>query len=320
MSNKRERYIVEKLNPDFGYFYKVNKTLVSKKTKFQKIELVETPEFGNVLLLDNVTQVGEKNEYLYHEPMVHPALCSHPLPENILIIGAGDGGILREVLKHNTVKNVIMVELDGEVVEFSKKYLASVNKNCFKNKKVQVIVGDGRLYLETTKDKFDVVIMDMTDPFGPSIMLYTKEFFQHVKRAFKNKRGILTMHTESPISRPKIYNSIIKTLESVFKNVNIFYLYIQMYATLWSIGICSDTVDTSKLKSNRITGILKKRKVGKLHAYSGLVHESMQAEFPFISDIRKQKDPILTDKKHEFSEKIDCNLHSCFEMVELKVK
>ncbi|MEW6086868.1 MAG: polyamine aminopropyltransferase [bacterium] len=320
MSNKRERYIVEKLNPNFGYFYRVKKTLISKNTKFQKIELLETPEFGNVLLLDNVTQVGEKNEFLYHEPMVHPALCSHPFPENILIIGAGDGGILREVLKHNTVKNAVMVELDGEVIEFSKKYLAHVNNNCFRDKRVKVIVGDGRGYLENTKDKFDVVIMDMTDPFGPSIMLYTKEFFQYVKKAFKDKNGILTMHTESPVSRPNIFNSIIKTLESMFVNVNIFYLYIQMYATLWSIGVCSDAIDTSKLKQDRISRILKERKIGKLNAYSGLMHESMQSEFPFISAIRKQRAPVLTDKKHEFSEKVDCNLYSRLDIVELKNK
>lgn len=308
-------YIIEKLNPSFGYFYKVRKTLVEQKTKFQKIKLVDTPEFGNVLLLDNVTQVGEKNEYLYHEPMVHPALCSHPCPKGILIIGAGDGGILREVLKHNTVENVVMVELDGEVIEFSKKYLANVHKNSFNDKRVKIIIGDGRAYLEATKDKFDVVIMDMTDPFGPSIMLYTKEFFQCVKRAFKNKSGVLTMHTESPISRPQVFNSIARTLECVFKNVNIFYLYIQMYAVLWSIGVCSDAIDTSKLKHKQISNVIKRRGLGKLHAYSGETHESMQAEFPFVRDIRKQLAPILTDKQHEFSEKIDCNLHSSLRII-----
>ncbi|MFH1287216.1 MAG: polyamine aminopropyltransferase [bacterium] len=316
MSDRTEKYIIEKLNPNFGYFYKVQKTLVARKTKFQRIELVETPEFGNVLLLDNVTQVGEKNEYLYHEPMVHPALCSHPFPKDILIIGAGDGGILREVLKHNTVKKVVMVELDGEVIEFSKKYLAGVNKNSFNDKRVKVIVGDGRVYLETAKDKFDVVIMDMTDPFGPSVMLYTKDFFQYVKKAFKNKNSILTMHTESPISRPQVFNSVVRTLKSVFKNVNIFYLYIQMYAVLWSISVCSDAVDTSKLKRNKISDVMKKRGLGKLHVYSGEIHESMQAEFPFIGDIRKQKAPILTDKKHEFSEAIDCNLRSHLKIIE----
>lgn len=309
-------YIIEKLNPNFGYFYKVRRTLVEQKTKFQKIKLVDTAEFGHVLLLDGVTQVGEKNEYLYHEPMVHPALCSHPFPRDILIIGAGDGGILREVLKHNTVEKVVMVELDGEVIEFSKKYLASVHRNSFNDKRVKIMVGDGRAYLETTRDKFDVVIMDMTDPFGPSIMLYTKEFFQCVKRTFKNKNGILTMHTESPISRPQVFNSIVRTLGCVFENVNIFYLYIQMYAVLWSIGVCSGAIDTSKLKHDQISNVIKKRGLGKLHAYSGETHESMQAEFPFIRDIRKRAAPILTDKKHEFSERIDCNLHSNLKIVE----
>ncbi|MBD3241848.1 MAG: hypothetical protein GF331_14765, partial [Chitinivibrionales bacterium] len=198
----------EPLNPHFGFFYTVKKTLYRGRSRFQKIELIDTDEFGNVLLLDDITQVAEKNDYQYHEPMVHPALCCHPRPADILVIGGGDGGILREVLKHRTVRSVTFVELDEKVVEFSRKYLSSLNKGAFDDPRVETVFSDGRAFVEQNPKRFDVVIMDMTDPFGPSRMLYTREFYRAVKRSFKNTNGIFTMHSESPVVRPVAYNCV----------------------------------------------------------------------------------------------------------------
>jgi spermidine synthase len=302
------RYAVERLNPTFGYFYKLGKSLHKGKTKYQEMEIVESEEFGNVLLLDGVTQVTSRNEFLYHEPMVHPALTSHPNPKDVLIIGAGDGGILREVLKH-PVDKAVMAELDGGVVEFCDRLMPEINDGAFKDKRYRLEVGDGRKFVETTKEKFDAVIMDMTDPFGPSVMLYTKEFFEHVKATFKDANGLFVMHTESPISRPNTFKQCHRTLAEVFKFRRTFYLYIHMYAVLWSITVCSDSLDVGTISPVELGKRLAERKISGLKAYTPQTHHGMLAEFPFISDLFKdlKSVPVISDKSPKVLDDIDIN-------------
>ncbi len=302
------RYLVERLNPTFGYFYKAGKTLHRGKTKWQEMEIIESEEFGNVLLLDGVTQVTSKNEFLYHEPMVHPALCTHPDPQDVLIIGAGDGGILREVLKH-PVKKAVMAELDGGVVDFCEELMPEINGGAFADPRYRLEVGDGRKFVEGTSEKFDAVIMDMTDPFGPSVMLYTKEFFQHVKSTFKDERGLFVMHTESPISRPNTFKQCHRTLAEVFKFRRTFYLYIHMYAVLWSITVCSDSLDAAEIAPSEIAKRLKERGITGLKAYSPTTHHSMLGEFPFIGELLAdlQSVPVITDGEPTVLDDIDIN-------------
>lgn len=296
----RQRVFTEALNPNFGYFYTIKKTLRKGKTKYQNIELVETDEFGTVLLLDNITQVAERNDSHYHEPMVHPAICCHPKPQTVLVIGGGDGGIIREVLKYPCVKRVDMAELDGEVINFSRKYLKSVHRGAFDDPRLNINVVDGRAFTENHPGEYDIVIMDMTDPHGPSSMLYTREFYRSIKRSFRDSNGVFIMHSESPISRPEAFGCIQKTLSSVFKNVNPFYIYIQMYAVLWSITMCSDVIDASAIKPADINKKIKKSGLKDLEVYSGQTHASMLVEYPYISQILKQPARIITDARPDF--------------------
>ncbi len=294
----------EWLNERFGYFYSVHKRLQSCSTAFQKLDLVETEEFGRVLILDGITQIAEKNEFQYHEPMVHPALCTHPDPRRVLIIGAGDGAILREVLKYPRIESVDLAELDEGVIRFSKKYLGSIHRNAFNDKRVRVHIVDGRKFVENNPGRFDVVIMDMTDPFGPSKMLYTKNFFTMVKKSFRTPQGVFSMHTESPITRPRTFACIQKTLRSVFTHVRPFYIYIQMYAVLWSITTASDESDMAALNADAVDKKLGKSGISGLKMYNGAVHQAFQTPYPFISDILKLKTHILTDKRPDVPDDI----------------
>ena len=302
------RYLVERLNPTFGYFYKAGKTLHRGKTKWQNMEIIESEEFGNVLLLDGVTQVTSRNEFLYHEPMVHPALASHPDPRDVLIIGAGDGGILREVLKH-PVQKAVMAELDGGVVDFCDKLMPEINAGAFADKRYRLEVGDGRKFVESTKERFDAVIMDMTDPFGPSVMLYTKEFFQHVKATIKDSKSLFVLHTESPISRPNTFKQCHRTLAEVFTYRRTFYLYIHMYAVLWSITVCSDGTDVAEISPAEIASRLAARGIRGLKAYTPQTHHSMLGEFPFISDLLANIHtvPVISDASPIVLDDIDIN-------------
>ncbi len=302
------RFVIERLNPNFGYFYTVKKSLHSGKTRWQDMEIVETEEFGRVLLLDGVTQVAQKYEFLYHEPMVHPALAAHPDPKDVLIIGAGDGGILREVLRH-PVESAVMAELDGGVVEFCDKLMPEINQGAFADPRYKLAVGDGRAYVESTDRKFDAVIMDMTDPFGPSVMLYTKEFFEHVKATFRDPRGLFVMHTESPISRPNTFKQCLRTLGEVFRFRRTFYLYIQMYAVLWSITVCSDETDVGAIAPAELAKRLAARGISGLQAYSPASHHAMLTGFPYIDAIVADVPnvPPITDASPKVIDDIDIN-------------
>jgi spermidine synthase len=294
----------EWLNSNFGYFYTVSRRLHSCKTDYQKLELVDTGEFGRVLMLDGITQVAQTCEFAYHEPMVHPAMCTHPCPRRVLVIGGGDGGILREVLKYPCVESVVLAELDEGVITFSKKYLPSIHKGAFSDPRLAIHVVDGRKYVEEHAGCFDVVIMDVTDPFGPSKYLYTKDFFFAVKRSFRSTKGVFAMHTESPIARPKTFSCIQHTLRTVFLHARPLYAYIQMYAILWSITVSSEGSDTSTITPAAIDRKLSVYKIKNLRFYNGSIHQASQAAWPYITSLLLKKSRVLTDAHPDIPDEI----------------
>lgn len=258
----------------FGFSY--GKLLYKGKTNFQSIELYQTPLWGKLLKLDGFFQTSELDEFFYHEAVVQTALCSNSKPENVLVIGGGDGGILKNVLKHKCVKKVTLVEIDGEVVKFSKKYLSFVCGDAFKDKRTKIVIGDGLKFVNECKENFDVIILDLTDPVGPAKALYTKSFYNSLKKLL-NKGGVVAMHLDLCLTRPSISKGIYKNLKSVFKCVSPFYSFVPMYGGLMAFAICSETVLANTIKANEIEKRLRLRKVSNLKLYNGKVHEALFA-------------------------------------------
>jgi spermidine synthase len=294
----------EWLNDDFGFFYTIKKRLRFGATKYQTLELVDTNEFGRVLILDGITQAAQWGECYYHEPMVHPAMCTHPSPRRVLVIGAGDGGIIREVLKYPCVESVDLAELDEGVIAFSRKYLPSIHRGAFDDPRVHIHITDGRNYVEKNRKTFDVVIMDMTDPFGPAKLLYTKDFFLSVKRSLRDARGVFVMHTESPVARPKTFSCIQRTLGSVFGRVCPLYAYIHMYATLWSVTVSSDGSNMASVGRAAVDKRLARYGITDLRYYTGKIHEAAQVSWPHLDDLLKKRARILTDKHPDIPDDI----------------
>jgi spermidine synthase len=302
--SRRSTQHTEWLNDDYGFFYTITNRLQFGATKYQTIELVDTKEFGRVLILDGITQAAQRGECYYHEPMVHPAMCTHPCPQKVLVIGAGDGGIIREVLKYPCVKTLDLAELDEGVIEFSRKYLPTVNHGAFDDPRVRIHITDGRKFVEKNRACFDMVIMDMTDPFGPAKFLYTKDFFRSVARSFRDPRGVFAMHTESPVARPRTFGSIQGTLRSVFGNVRPLYAYIHMYATLWSITVVSDQSDMAKISSAAVDKKLARYGIKDLMYYTGKIHEAAQVSWPHLDALLAKPARILTDKHPDIPDDI----------------
>ncbi|GAB1483203.1 polyamine aminopropyltransferase [Treponema sp.] len=306
LKTENTRRINERLSPSSGWYYEAGETLHEGKTPFQEIELVTTEEFGRTLLLDGATQVMEKNEFQYHESLAHLPLLSHRNPRRVLIIGGGDGGLVREVLKHPCVQSVDFIELDEEVVLFSRRYLLELNKGAFEDPRVKLSFMDGRAFVEAAAPAtYDVILMDMTDPAGPSLRLYTQEFFLAVRRILRDDESLFAMHSESPETRPEAFARIRSTLASVFPLVRLAYTYIRMYGTLWSFALCSASTDPKKIDGETIERRLAERGISALKLVSPDTWPAFFVHWPYIGALLTEPGPISTDAEPDFPDSFD---------------
>ena len=173
--------ILEKLNDGSGVYF--NGTLVLRRqSAFQTIEVYDTPELGRLLRIDGCNMTSERDEFFYHENLVHPALAAHPHPRAALVIGGGDGGSCEEILKHSTIEFTHLVELDPEVIEISNSQFEAVHRGVFTHPKLKVIIGDGLQYLANCPRQYDFIALDLTDPVGPAAALYAPAFFSPMRR------------------------------------------------------------------------------------------------------------------------------------------
>lgn len=289
-------FILECLDENYYYLVKKDKKLFEKDSKYQKIEIFKNKKFGRVLRLDKSFQISENDEYMYHEPIVHVPLIIHPKPEKVLIVGGGDGGSLKQTLKHKIVKRADMVEIDEEVVEVSKKYLSKINEKCFKDKRANLIIGDGIKYLKNTKEKYDVIILDLTDPGSISLFLYTNKFYDLVKSKL-NKGGVVSLHIETPYMVDEVHIRIIKTLMKSFKIVRPFYNYVTTYGTVMGFACCSDKYDAKKTCEKEVERTIKERKITNLKMLNGETFVSMLVVPKYIQEnIKNKKIKIITEK------------------------
>jgi spermidine synthase len=184
-------WINETLYPDWGQRFRVTRELARVKSRFQDIAIFESSSHGRVMVLDGVIQITEADEFVYQEMLTHVPLLAHGSAESVLIIGAGDGGVLRRVLQHGNVKRAVMVEIDGEVIRLSKQFLPAIANDAWEDKRADVIVGDGIDYVKRAPaGSFDVVIVDSTDPIGVGEVLFTDEFYESCFRVL-TARGLV---------------------------------------------------------------------------------------------------------------------------------
>lgn len=171
----------------------LEKEIYSGKSQYQKINVFKTKEFGRILTLDGLIQLSTKHEFIYHEMLVHPAFFCSQNPKRILIIGGGDGGVLREVVKH-PVKEIFLVDIDKKVIDISKKYLPSVSDGAFKDKRLKIFNEDALNFVKNYKNYFDIIIDDLTDPTGVSLFLWAAKFYKDIWRALK-ENGVASFQT-----------------------------------------------------------------------------------------------------------------------------
>lgn len=201
--------------------YLCDREVYSGQSYYQQIHIVDTRMHGRMLFLDGVAQSAQSDEFIYHEMLVHPALFSLPDPRSVLVIGGAEGATLREILRHPGIERVVMVEIDGELLDLCKYYLSAWHQGSFEDTRLEVIIGDGREYIESCSEEFDSIIMDLSDPVenGPSLLLFTSEFYHLVKNHL-TARGSVSVQGEGVSPQDMVMHArITNTLRSVFQVV-----------------------------------------------------------------------------------------------------
>jgi spermidine synthase len=234
-----ELWFSEHAAPGHKLSLRVKRALYQGKSEFQEIAVLETEEFGNVLVLDGLFQTTERDEYVYHELIAHVPMMAHPAPKRVLIVGGGDGGTLREVLRHPGVEHADMCEIDGEVIAQSKRFLPTIACK-LDDPRATVHVADAIEFVKDKTAQYDVVIVDSSDPVGPGEGLFTTEFYTDVKRALK-PGGVVCVQTESPFAMEEQMGRAYRHLFRVFPRVEAFIGTVPTYpGALWSWAFCSD--------------------------------------------------------------------------------
>ena len=246
----------------FGIAIKAGKVLYSKQSEFQKVEVFETESaLGRVLTLDDLMMTTEGDEYHYHEMIAHIPMMHHKNPESVLVIGGGDGGTVREVLKHKTVKKIVLAEIDGMVIDACKEFLPTISCG-LSDPRVDIQVVDAIDFIKDKKNEYDIVLIDSTDPMGPGEGLFTDEFYSNVKASLK-EGGIMVAQSESPFAQKDSVQKMYVQLKKVFPICDTYTSNIPTYpGGYWAWAFCSETVKPlSYFADDRYEDIVKTCKI-----------------------------------------------------------
>lgn len=240
-----ENWFSERYSDNLQLSFRVMDQLLSVRTDYQRIDVFETYDFGKLLSIDGTVQLTEKDEYVYHEMITMvPYYMASQKPKRALIIGGGDGGAASKLLELN-LERIVNVEIDSQVVEVSKRYFPNLS-SAFKDKRVTLIVDDGIKYVKESKEKFDLVIIDSTDPDGPAEGLFSVDFYKNVKNILSDS-GVVVSQSGSPFYQPKALSMAHTAMTEVFKFVKVYTAFIPTYPSgFWSFTMASDSLIEAK--------------------------------------------------------------------------
>ncbi|MDH7576356.1 MAG: polyamine aminopropyltransferase [Bacillota bacterium] len=249
-------WLIEDHTPGYSVKWRIHKTIYTEQTAYQHLAIIDTVEFGRALVLDGIIQTTVSDEFIYHEMIAHVPMFTHPNPRQVLIVGGGDGGTAREVLKHPTVEKVDLVEIDERVVAVCRTYLPET-ACAFADARVNVIIENGLDYVGKQKGKYDVLIVDSSDPVGPATELFRKEFYDSVFRSLKDD-GLFVAQTDSPFFSQKIFQRINRDIRSIFPRVNVYLACVPSYISgYWSFTLGSKFYHP--LQDYRVNNLIKTR-------------------------------------------------------------
>ncbi len=265
----------ESLTATSGVYFDATRLIASHQSAFQLIEVFDTPDLGRLMRIDGVNMTSERDEFFYHESLIHPAATAHPNPKRALIIGGGDGGAAEELLKH-PVENCQLCELDQAVIDMSRQHLPNIHRGVFDDPRMSVSIGDGLQFIQVVESQFDLIYLDLTDPTGAATALYAPEFFVNC-RAKLAGGGALVLHLGSPFSHPNRVASTVGSLKRQFSIVTPYFVHVPTYGATWGFAVASDALDIRNVGAADIDERLTQRGVSGRQLYNGDVHHAALA-------------------------------------------
>ena len=265
-------WVSEYITPWDMYVHGVTKVLAYKKTAFQEMYIVETGAYGKGLVLDGKWQSCTGDEFLYHEPLVHPAMICHSSPRNVLVLGGGEGATVREILRWKTVEQVMMVDIDGEVVEACREHMPEMHQGAFEDSRTNLVIGDALEVLDTTEQKWDIVISDLSDPIeeGPSFQLFTKEYFEKAQRVLApGGYFVLQAGPVAPVELT-LHARLVNTLKAVFPNVHSYASHTPTYGSPLGFAIGTAEAIATQPDPDATNQLLEEKTTGGLRLIDGM--------------------------------------------------
>ena len=273
--------MTEFLTDEWGFFVRSARQYERFTSPYQTVEVHDTVPFGKLFRLDGCFMTSEKDEFFYHENLVHIAAVPHPQPERALVVGGGDGGSAEEILKHPSIKSVTLAEIDLAVVDISRKYLQAVHRGALDDPRLALRIEDGFAYVRNSADTFDLIVLDLTDPGGPSKPLYTPEFYRACA-ARLSPMGALTLHIASPVAHPERVRATLANLRSAFAIVCPYLTSVPLYGGLWMMACCSSLLDPRTMTPREIERRISQRNLQHLQFYNGDTHRAAFALPNFV--------------------------------------
>jgi len=247
-----ERWVEETLHGGFRVRLRADKVLFDSETEHQQLIIFENEDFGRVMMLDGVVQLSTRDEFVYHEMMAHVPLFAHGKAKKVLIVGGGDGGVLREVLRHPEVKSATLCEIDRSVIDLCLEHFPNVSGGAYDDKRTKVVIADGTKFVHETEERFDAILVDSTDPIGPGAVLFTKEFYTDCRRALA-PGGILVTQNGIPFLQAGELKQSIGYFREMFQDVFAYLATTPSYfGGPMSYGWATDDTDLRHLRQNAI--------------------------------------------------------------------
>lgn len=285
---------------DYEYHaHAINKVIYSGETKYQQVGIVESPIFGKMLILDGDTQSSQLDEFIYHESLVQPAMILHPNPKKVLILGGGEGATLYQALLHKQVEKVVMIDIDEEVVNLCVQHMPEWSNGAIDSKRAEVIYDDAKKYVETTNEKFDVIISDLTEPLpdSPSCELFSVDFFKKIKNIL-NPNGIFVLQaSQTDYHMMELHTIINKTLREAFKYVNSFEARVPAFDTTWSFIMSSDYIKPFDITKEEIDLRISSRMDKEMRFYDGITHTKIFSLPKFLREAINKQEQIIKNEK-----------------------
>jgi spermidine synthase len=281
-----EHLLMESLNESTGFYIRARRQLGEWRTPHQRMAVYDTTAFGKVFRVDGSNTISEREEFVYHENLVHPTLTAHNAPRSVLIVGGGDGGAAEEVLKHPSVETLTLVESDDAVLRIAQDHFESVHRGVFNHPKLEVVVRDGLQFVQQAKDKYDFIALDLydDDAAGPAQALFATDVLQRMRQMLA-PGGALALHLGPPTAQPDRVGELAQRLNGVFRVVRPYTVFAPLYGAQWAMTVCSDKLDPKAYTADEIDRRIEQRRLQDLRFYNGETHEGVFALPNYLRDL-----------------------------------